>query len=174
MSYFILVLAFLAILHFIYDGIVLPSIRMHLRNKLFALRDELRQIKICDEECDPQVFNLLHDGINRFLNRLHRLTIDRQVQFMREYENDDELRYEIDQRWKLVESCENEDVTRIFEEANDVLRVAYLANMGGWFFYLIPIALIAFSLKKLSNEAREMFVMPNREVDRLWPDSKTA
>ncbi|BCO32864.1 hypothetical protein TspCOW1_29670 [Thiohalobacter sp. COW1] len=93
---------------------------------------------------------------------------------MREYENDDELRYEIDQRWKLVESCENEDVTRIFEEANDVLRVAYLANMGGWFFYLIPIALIAFSLKKLSNEAREMFVMPNREVDRLWPDSKTA
>lgn len=42
MSTAILIFAFIAVVHFVYESIVAPSWRMKLRNELFVLRDEVR------------------------------------------------------------------------------------------------------------------------------------
>lgn len=51
-QYLHLLLLFILILHFIYDGIILSSIRQNNRNKLFALRGELRWLMIEGNEKD--------------------------------------------------------------------------------------------------------------------------
>ena len=68
-------LAVLAILHFIYEAIILPTIRWNLRNELFSLRDKLRNVVINKEQYDPATFELAHSGINHFINRLHHLDL---------------------------------------------------------------------------------------------------
>jgi hypothetical protein len=42
----IVILISLAALHFVYESILAPSLRLSLRFTLFALRDEVRQLKI--------------------------------------------------------------------------------------------------------------------------------
>ena len=58
--------------HFIYERIILPSIRLHYRNQLFALRDVARR-KIIDGGSDTsmQAATLVHDSLNNAINRLH-------------------------------------------------------------------------------------------------------
>jgi len=46
----IIVLAGLAVYHFVYEGILAPSFRLKLRFELFELRDELRKLKISHAE----------------------------------------------------------------------------------------------------------------------------
>lgn len=160
----------IAILHFIYDGIVLPGVRQHYRNKLFALRDELRweMIQGINAE-DKDAFNLVHDAINAFANRLPLLTIAVQKAFEKDLEDNERLRKMIEKRREILAQCRNENIKRIAHEVNVVLEGVYIANSGGWFIYLIPIALVVTTLKKLTEVSSELAIAPVQEVRKIIP-----
>jgi len=172
MDTLIIVIAFLAILHFIYDGIILTSIRLYLRNRLFVLRDELRSLRIHNGDgMDAGAFLLVHEGINNLLNRLHQLTITLKFHFEQTIEYDHELQERIKKRIVAIDECGDEEIKRIFSKANQVVEMAFVANAGGWFIYLIPIALLILSIKKLSQLASELVVIPSTEANRLLMDN---
>ncbi|WP_382631345.1 hypothetical protein, partial [Streptomyces sp. NPDC056982] len=65
------VLLCMAAAHFIYERILLPSLRLHYRNKLFELRDEVRnQIIANHSEDNTQAAQLVHEALNNAINRL--------------------------------------------------------------------------------------------------------
>ncbi len=68
------ILLALAIIHFIYEGIIAPSMRLHYRYRLFTLRDELRFLKATHkDELPDEVFILLQNILNNSITLLHRV-----------------------------------------------------------------------------------------------------
>jgi hypothetical protein len=173
MSTFIIAIVVLAIIHFVYEGIVAPSIRMHLRNRLFTLRDEIRNLKIEGgiSAGDETAFWFVHNGINHFLNRLPYLTVMRKVQLEAEYKTNKELREIVTERISVVRGCGNAEIVRIFDKTTFLIEEAFIVNMGGWFFYLVPIAVVAATISKLSTLASELIATPERDTNRLLPQT---
>lgn len=167
---FILILAFLAIFHFVYEGIVAPSIRIHLRNRLFSLRDELRSLKVegIDKQ-DEHAFWLVHEGINHLLNRLPNLTVERRVRLEVEYEINKELQASVKERMAIIMSCNNKAIKDVFGRTGSVIESAFLTNMGGWFVYILPIAFVFSSISKLSSLASELIATSERDTNWLLP-----
>ena len=67
----ILVLLALAVFHFVYESILAPSLRLSLRFRLFALRDEARQLKIeCVDSLNDAHCVFLQASINRDFKRI--------------------------------------------------------------------------------------------------------
>lgn len=175
MEYVILILFLLAAFHFVYNGIVLPTLRFHLRNKLFAVRDEIRNLKIeRRDKCDAAAFKLLHDGINNYLPRLHMLTLSFQVDFQRQYANDQSFRKRVDERRKVIENCSDHDFKQIAKEANEILEWTFVANMGGWFVYVVPIALLVGSVFKLSELATRVIATNSEDIGRMAVAAETV
>lgn len=170
MGYLIAFLLTLSIVHFIYDGIILPSIRQHLRNKLFALRDELRWEKIKGiQKQDTRAFHLLHDAINNYVNRLPMLTISVKLAFERELRTNTLLNDSVQQSIVVVENCSNNHIIKIYREINDVLESAFIANSAGWLAYILPIIIAASVIKKLSELSTKITVIPQPIVKKLIP-----
>lgn len=169
MSWIIITVFCISVLHFVYDGIILPSIRMHLRNRLFILRDELRRLKIEQyESFNERVFDFLHSGLNFYLNRLPLVTLSLRTSLMTEYHSNPGVQREAKIRMELVENCNSQELKNIHKSINEVLDMAYLANMGGWFFYIIPIAIVCMSFSKLSSLISEAFFLPEKTAGRIF------
>lgn len=163
-------LIIVSLFHFIYEAIVLPSIRQHYRNRLFALRDRLRSIYINQKDAiDYEIFNLIHDSLSNFINRIHTLTISTEAEFVRMYNTDENFRKIIDKRRTMVDGCEHKELKRIVEQANAILKRSFIANAGAWFIYIIPIVLMAHFFQKISRTAKEIFVLSGNELDGLIP-----
>jgi len=170
MSTFLLVIVLLAAMHFIYDRIILPTIRLHLRNRLFVLRDEVRTIMIEEGHTEKDMaFMYVHDGICKFLNRLPDITISLKIEIEKQINSDEKLRDETKCRIDLINASGNERLLKVFHEANTVVEKAFIANAGAWLIYLVPIALLITSIKKLSEVATELVAMPTSDTERFIP-----
>lgn len=172
MKILLLVFSILAIWHFIYEGMVAPTIRSHLRNQLFAIRDELRKAKsegLSDR--DELAFRFVHQGVNNFLNRLPYITLQRVKLLADEINLDDAKRHLLDHHIQAVKRSENERIRTAFIKANTVLERAFLVNMGSWFIYILPLAMIIGGLTRLSNLVAEIFVSSAKDVERLIPQT---
>lgn len=170
MATLIIATVFLALFHFLYDGIILPSIRQHLRNKLFALRDKLRMeyINGLDKQ-DIEAFNLTHEAINNFVNRLPMLTITVRAEIEVAIKNDHKLKEKVNKRRAILESCQSAKIKEINESINKILLEAFIANSGGWLVYLIPVAVLLTIWQKLATDCRELVVVPHREIGKIMP-----
>lgn len=147
---------------------------MGLRDNLFLLRDKARMKKIeGGEHFDDEAFKLIHDSINLLLNRLPQLTISMYFKASALYQADDELRSEVKKRIETVENCSDDDLRAIFGETNNVIGHAFIANMGGWFIYIIPGAflffLLVFMLNKISVYIKQLILMPVQIAEKLAP-----
>lgn len=172
MNILLSIAAIISIWHFIYEVIIAPSIRLNLRNRLFKLRDELRQIKIDGiSSQDEKAFWFVHDGINNFLNRIPSLTLERVKALDAEYENNKALKRVMNEHLSAVKNSSDLRIKDVFTKTNSVIGAAIITNMGGWFIYLIPICFIVLTMKKLSNYASELIVAPTKDVERLMPSA---
>jgi len=172
MSYLILLFFFFALYHLIYESIILPSVRLHYRNKLFSLRDEVRRLKLEElNETDKAALTLLHDGISTILNRVHLITIELQHEIEKEINEDKELNEMIKERYKILDQSTNKDVIRISYLLNTIVNRSILFNAGGWFIYIVPIAIVIFIFEKISDLAKQLILIPPTEVDRLIPEN---
>lgn len=172
MKYLILFLVIVSAWHFIYDGIIAPSIRLHLRNKLFILRDELRLAKIDGiSSQDEDAFWFVHEGINNFINRLPNLTIEKARSIALSYRQNEHHSRLLDEHIFAVENASDSRITGIFRKTNSVIEATFITNMGGWFIYLIPIAIIFSFMTRLSNLASILLVASKKDIERLLPQN---
>ncbi|HHM1756158.1 TPA: hypothetical protein ACRGPK_004105, partial [Klebsiella pneumoniae] len=97
-----------AVIHVIYERIVQPSIRLHYRNRLFAIRDEVRnQIIEGLNEHDAKVANVVHHGLNNTINRLHLLTLGNKIRAQKRFEEDEQMRQRVEENVSLIVKCDN-------------------------------------------------------------------
>ena len=176
MSYLFIIAMVLAAWHFIYDGIILPSIRLMLKNRLFEIRDRLRTHKIkSGNNIDINAFNIVHSGVNNIISRVSHIDIQTNFKIKQALKDNPDLLDKLKKRIDTISSCKDEELKSIFKETNSVVRMAFLANTGGWFIYLLPVALIFVFIKKLSLMAKGIVVLPGSKTTEYIPqDSSLA
>jgi hypothetical protein len=168
----------LAILHFVYEGIILPSVRLHLRFRTFELRDRLRALSHDEgEQLDPKIYHFVHDALNGTLRFLYQIDIRIAWDFRRMLRDDPTLGKRIEKRYRQLEVCSVQEVHAIQKEHSRILACALIANSAGFFLMMSPfIALlfvVMFVLRKLHVALDQMrryavglVCMPEQEFER--------
>lgn len=171
MSNLLIILLILSAWHFVYEAILLPGYRMRLRNELFALRDTVRNLHLerGSRELSPEL-ELLHDGINYYLTRLHRITPTVVLQIEAAYRQNEDIRATIDARRRLIEQADDSRIREISQHINTVISQALVANIGGWMIYIIPVVIAISLFSWLKRLSAELFMAPSRTVDQFMND----
>ncbi|MEO7509325.1 MAG: hypothetical protein ABIZ95_18915 [Pyrinomonadaceae bacterium] len=164
------VLTALTILHFVYEGIIAPSLRAYLRIRLFDLRDELRDLKIEREiQLPNDVFRDIQSLINGVILRLRQ--IDPQFMLLAEkaFENDAKLQQSAANKLARLEACPVDEVVEIRKKCFRYIDFAVLVNSGGLFFYLVPVVVCLLFFRNWKQIAKKTFVLPENEIDKIAP-----
>src|SRR6266513_6544694 len=119
----------LVILHFVWDGIIAPSIRLEIRYELFEMRDKLRRLKIqLHDQFNDELFNLLQHILNNELAFLHRARIVDFYRAYKKYGNSKSLQLTFENFQRLVNECSIEDVRKLWERTGLITVCALVVN----------------------------------------------
>lgn len=170
MSTALLILAFLSILNFVYGAILVPSLRLRLRYRLFALRDDLRTWAIEQPKgSDIDSFKYLQSGINNGLSILSILDASVLAEADEAVKKDENLRRRAEKRREVLDSCDNKEFQRIRNELSKTVMHAFMVNSGTWFFYLVPIVFVIVCIGRISKAVASLFYIPEGEFSKAIP-----
>ena len=106
MTYAMMTLMLLAVLHFIHESILAPSFRLQLRYQLFELRDRLRALKISHpREFDDKHFHYLQDSLNALIGSLSRLDVVTVAGVIAAIEREPHLKERVTARARTMDDC---------------------------------------------------------------------
>lgn len=158
MEYLIVVLFFAAVWHFVYQAIWLPTIHMKQRNRLFALRDRLRTYHFDHPDTGHErAFAIAQDGINNCIHSVEVLGLHFQIRIGRRYENDAVFRASVKERRQVLKDANCKEIDEVVDEANEALREIFVFNSGGWFVYVVPVAIGMIFYKRTARAAKDLF-----------------
>lgn len=170
MTILISIIVVITLVHFIYEGIFAPYIRLRLRNRLFEIRDGLRLLIVDGvSKEDELALKFVHDGVNNFIDRLPALTIVNTSRMERSFRDNDELQRSLKKDIDAVMRCRDKRITDAFRDVNNVLERAMIANAGGWMIYLVPAAMLLIAAKQLSKFVSSLVLSPEYQVDKFIP-----
>ncbi|ENZ5482424.1 hypothetical protein ACGU0V_004005 [Serratia marcescens] len=161
--------------HFIYERILLPSIRLHYRNQLFTLRDEIRaKIIHGTSESGIQAANLVHDALNNAINRLHLLTLPNKFRAQKRVYEDAVIRQRLKREIEVFKRCDDEDIIKILMKSGGVLENVLIFNNLMALVYLSPIVFcVLFCIHVVKTTNRVVRWVKGRELEEaimLLPD----
>jgi len=164
----------LSVLNFVYCGIILPSVRLHFRFRLFAIRDRLRTLAAVPGAIDKEQFDLLHDLVNGSISVIPFLDLQAMSTWETRIKFDRALRERIDSRLRRLDKCKHPEFQDIRRINTRVLTLALFANTGPWFFYLVPFALVVIFVGKLKRFVRDMACIRESELSEFAPSMTPA
>lgn len=170
--YLIFIFLGLTLLHFIYESIILPSVRLHLRYKLFCLRDELRLLKHdMQDEISDEIYRTVEVTINNAISILPYIDF---VRLAMARNSGPDIKKKAEKKAHLVNSCKVDEVKRIFSRSLHIMFCAFLANIGAWFVYVVPIALVVACFQKIFSLVKEIVSLPESDLNKIIPAHSTA
>lgn len=160
----------LAIYHFVWEGIIAPSVRLEIRYELFELRDRLRRIKIEQgNSLNDELFTRLQRSINKEIALLQNADIrSLYYAYTKLYDKKDVLD-EIETFDRLVEECSIEEVRNIRHKSIGALAHAFVINSGGWLIYIIPVFLIIQGYEKIKALLKRLTGLSENDIDKMFP-----
>lgn len=149
MTYLFYIICGMAVIHFIYERIILPSIRLSFRAKLFQIRDAVRSELLFSSLSvkDKKAAELVHRGLNNAINRLHMLTLSNKVIVTKRVMDSSELRNAMMEYKNTIDSCESIVVKKALCDANKVMDDVFLANSFFALLYLFPVVIFYMLVK---------------------------
>lgn len=158
----------IAVYHLIYEGILLPSIRLNMRFKFFRLRDRLRALKLEHTNgLDDEIFMYMQDSINASIKLLPQVTFSSIHTAGKKLQHDEKLREWIRKKEELIDNCHVQEVQAIRSENIRLLAGAVIANSGGWFIYIVPMIAAVLCFHKLKEFITKLVLFPGKEVDKV-------
>lgn len=174
MEYLIVVLVVLAVWHYLYESIILPAIHTSLRNKFFALRDELRQVVIDDNSVDEAAFEIAHVGVNTAINSVDALDLAMYAKLTHRFNNDAAFRERVEARVRVIEDTKSHQIRSIVKRANENLRDVWFYNAGGWLIYIVPIAFAILLGKSIMKSSKELLSLTETDAARIFQVHQAA
>ncbi|MGK3111816.1 hypothetical protein [Candidatus Pantoea formicae] len=174
------VLLSMAAAHFIYERILLPSLRLHYRNKLFELRDTVRNEIISDHsEDNTKAAQLVHEALNNAINRLHLMTITNRVRAKIRLESNPEIRAKLNREVELFARCNNPVINDSIKESAKILEKVYVLNNLMLILYTFPIYLVVASIANVVKAANNLLTLISdrkslEQAVMLLPDRQVA
>lgn len=165
---------FFTILHFLYEGIIAPSIRLKLKYDLFAIRDGLRALRESRaSEFKDEIYIHLQSSINNLIKFLPVIDILSIAKAEQKFNEDETLRQEVMRVTRMLEDCKFPEVQEIRTKIRRIFALAILVNNGMLMFYSFPIVFLSVSakafLKRIVSAIQELLYMPEQEFGRLMP-----
>lgn len=171
MSIFFLILVALAGFHFFYEGVIAPSLRFELRLKLFALRDEIRELKLkYGDELGDEVFRYLQSSINATIGRLSLIDLRLLIRAHEAFEHDEKLSARAERVERMLRECPIAEVQEIRTRQLQLVGYALAVNSGGWSPYLIPVVIGKLSARSAKAQVRRVFELPENDINKIVPD----
>jgi len=166
---FITITAF-SVLHFVYEGIIAPSLRLKWRCDLFALRDRLRRLK-CEhpDELTDEVFIPMQRSLNRSIALLHRVNVVVLHRASLQYQHSQSLIEQSAKFGTALEACPLDEVREIRQKSLDILLHALQVNHGGAYLYVVPIALGVALGQKLVASIEKAIKLPEKDFEQIMP-----
>lgn len=158
-----------ATLYLIYEGILAPSMRLRIRFRLFALRDEVRRMKTADTSLDDEVFEEIDDAINTAIHLCHRISPSLLRDFKQMLNENPDLRVTIEDRIRRIEASPAEHIQRAWRQSSETLREALLVNVGAWAFWVVPIALGVAIIRWATDCIDSLAALPVKIFERSFP-----
>ena len=124
--------------HIIYDYMILPVLRDKLRFKLFAIRDEMRDLKYRKpHEFTNHAFMDAQLLINASINNANSISVISLIESHRKLKRHPKLKEALKQDILTLMNSDSE-VSAALNKTLDVLQRAVVVNTGGNFPYLLP------------------------------------
>jgi hypothetical protein len=173
MTYVIPGIACAAVLHFIYESIIAPSLRLKLRFELFALRDELRLLKIdCGHRLDDRLFDHLQASLNTLIRVLPRMDLTTLAAVKRELRTNPQVREQVEARSKVLDECGIPKLREIRSRSLQVAAKAFAVNGGGWGIYLLPLLLPLVSYAGIRKAIKASLLLSEPDLNKVAPFSR--
>jgi hypothetical protein len=154
--------------HFVYEAIILPSVRTSRRYALFSLRDRLRNLRFASGlAINDEAFNVLDSSLSWQLENQHRLTFTMIRSVKRSYLQDKNFKAEIDRNLKIVEACQVQEFLAIRKEAAEHMVATIGWNCGGLIIYWIPPIGACIGLHRIMVTVLKIVALPERNLERL-------
>lgn len=158
----------LALWHFVYEGIFLPSARFRLRFKLFALRDRLRNLKADNpRQCGPAAFDILDESLNWQIEHQYQLTISLLRGANRRYYSDSSFAKQVNDRVARLNECQLPEYIEIRRLAGGLFQEAAFLNSGSWLIFAIPVAVGLAFATKMAEVSGRLVGAPKGELNRM-------
>jgi hypothetical protein len=145
----------LVLWHFVIEGIIAPSTRATIRLRLFALRDELRRLRLNGAATEDEF-----EEAQRIINNTIRLapSIDAfmLVQWEMKLKADKEFAERVERRRLNFEKTASEEVKKLVKKAYMIGGDAVRVNSMGWVVYLVPLFIGVAIWKRISREVTNM------------------
>lgn len=170
MNYLLLAFLGLSILHFYYESIAAPLSRLRIQDDLFALRDELRRLKIdVREGMNDQTFHMLQDSINSLISSLEYFDLMTIASAMVEIKRDQDLRKRMEARLKIIQDSTMPEVKAIRARTVKLADQLVFINSGAWGFYLLPLAMMAAGFAAIKKKVMSIISLSTLDFQRVAP-----
>ena len=171
MSYVLLTMLFLVVYHFVFESIVAPSWRLSIRYRLFALRDELRMLKIeHGDKLDNKHFHHLQDSINSIIYLLPKIEVTMVAHIKQSIDRDVELKKRLEARQKILDDCAFPLMVDIRQRSINLTIEALAANSAGWWIYFVPFLWLAGVYKSIERRIRSLVSLSNPDMKKIAPE----
>ena len=150
-----------AVLYYVYFSIVLPTIIMDLKFRLYAIRDQLRSLKIQGGEVSDHIFHQQQEIINNAINIVSIYDIGF-VFFVRQTVNrDTDLKQEIQAKEKILAKArrKNTSLDKINKEVFSILLKALIYNSLPFLIVAFPIYWIVKQLLRLASFSHRRWIV---------------
>lgn len=175
MSYLIIGLMLLAVIHFIYESILAPSLRLRMRFDLFALRDELRALKVdYGDSLDDKHFIYLQDSINAIIKMLPHIEISLVSHIKEEIEKDARLKARLIERQKILDDCDITELSIIRKKSIDLSIMALGVNSGMWSVYIVPIMAFGAIYKSIARRVKAFISLSEPDLQQIAPHDNST
>lgn len=165
------IMFFLTLAHLIYESILAPSWRLSLRFRFFALRDEVRALKIDrGYHFDDEHFACLEDSINTMIAMLHRCDVAAIVVAELRYRRDSEFRARINARSSSLDDCRIPEAQSIRRRSLQLIAHAVAVNSGMLCAPFLPFVLLGIGVSAIQRRLRNFSVLSRQEFESVAPD----
>jgi hypothetical protein len=165
----IFILIALATLHFVYESILAPSLRLSLRFRLFVLRDETRQLKIdCASSLSDKHFDFLQDSINNLISNLNRFDMATFVGVEFESKKDPSFLKTAEERSRILDDCNIPRAREIRKQSLKIICAAIFINSVPLFLLICaPITIAILGYAEVKRRIRILAFMSDQDLQRI-------
>lgn len=164
----------LMLTHFIYEGIIAPTLRLRLKYELFKIRDELRALKDAKGPAvSDKVFSYLQNCLNNLIKFLPAIDVLNSAKIEQRIREDENLRAEVTRVSRCLEDSKLEEVQELRNKISKTFAHILIVNNAMILLYVLPgFALMFFArsfLRKIVNAIQGMLYVSEDELSQVIP-----
>jgi len=175
MEYVILILGALAMVHFVYEAIVAPTLRINQKFKAFKLRDELRSLAVREPETvHDKHFYAVQALLNAVIRTVNTIDVVALMKAKQAVADDPELRKRTEARARLFDDCKNNEIRDIDHRGGIVAIEGVRINSAGLLTCMSPVMVLIDAYKKIRRGAPRLVAMTEHDQAVIIQRSRFA